>query len=95
MSLALLTEFDAFITWEQMNYATADPPVPPTPDTRSTRTLFRCYEPTFGGPRMITRREDLFAGVHPFEWTADLTGDFTVDIGDVAILSTTFGEAGD
>lgn len=44
---------------------------------------------------MIPRREDLFAGVHPFEWTADLKGDFTVDIGDVAILSTTFGEAGD
>lgn len=61
------SEFEATITWEQMNYATADPPVPPAPDTRSTRTLFRCYEPTFGGSRMIPRREDLFAGVHPFE----------------------------
>lgn len=60
-------DYDANIIWEQMNYATADPPTPPTADTRSTRALFRCYEAAQIGKRVIPRREDLFSGTHPFE----------------------------
>ena len=65
------SEFDAKFTWEQMNYATSDPPTPPTVDTRTTRALFRCWEPDVSTTRMIPLREDLFAGQSPLRDSSD------------------------